>query len=182
MRAVVRPVRFTAELPAMREFLVALGLAPRVEARRGGWLDLAAGAGMVALHDAATSDTGGTPGETRLSFEVDDFDELASAVRAAGFGAPSVYDEAYGRVTSLVDPLGTELRLDERDDDYGYLRHPLAGPPRMHVVPVLPAADPAFLAVLGLVPRAGTPAVLGGFRRCPRRRRGDPGTPGVRNR
>lgn len=159
MTTVVRPIRFTADVAAMREFLVTVGLAPRVEANRGGWVDLVAGTGLVALHDAASSDIGARPGDTTLSFETDDLAGTAGALRAAGFGEAAVWDEAYGRTLSITDPAGAEVWIDERsDDDYGYRRHraaPASG--LLHVMPLRPAARryPEFLGVLGLTPRGG---------------------------
>jgi hypothetical protein len=47
--SVVCPMRFTERLDQMRGFLETLGLQARVESERGGWLDMVAGAGMVAL-------------------------------------------------------------------------------------------------------------------------------------
>jgi hypothetical protein len=64
---VVRPVRFTDNLEPMQGFLETLGLRPRIMAEAGGWIEMVAGGGMVALHDAATSDHGATSGETRLA-------------------------------------------------------------------------------------------------------------------
>ena len=77
---VVRPVRFTNDVARMQAFLEAVGLRPRIEARGGGWVDLIADSGMVALHDAATSAIGAKPGQTCLSFEANDLDQLADAV------------------------------------------------------------------------------------------------------
>lgn len=155
----VRPVRFTGRVDRMREFLTVLGLAPRVESERGGWVDLAAGSGLVALHDAATSDTGGRPGETRLSFEVADLRVVADALRTAGFGEPASWDESYGRMLAVRDPLGELVLLDERsDDDYGYRRHRPRPDGRLHVLPLryARATDYApFLAALGLTARPG---------------------------
>ncbi len=156
MSLVVRPIRFTDDLAAMRDFLVLLGLHPRIESRHGGWLDLAGGAGLVALHDAATSDEGGMAGETRLSFEVADADAAAVGLVAAGFADVAVYDEAYGRALSVTDPLGRTVVADEQHGDlYGYLRHPVGatdGAPG--VVPVRFTDDApgyhAFLAAWGL--------------------------------
>ena len=50
MSIVVRPVRFTDDVPAMQAFLELLGLQPRIEFNRPGWVDLAGSAGLVALH------------------------------------------------------------------------------------------------------------------------------------
>lgn len=157
---VVRPLRFTDDLAAMRAFLELLGLRPRVEAEAGAWLDLTAGAGMVALHTAATSDSGGVPGETRLSFEVSDAHAVGARLVEAGYPA-TLYDEAYGRVLEVTDPLGATMLLDERSDDlYGYRRHDEhPGPDAPQVVPVRFTDDAlgfhAFLTTLGLT---GTPA------------------------
>jgi GNAT superfamily N-acetyltransferase len=155
----VRPVRFTDRVDRMREFLTVLGLAPRVESERGGWVDLAAGSGLVAVHDAATSDTGGRAGETRLSFEVADLRAVADALRTAGFGEPASWDESYGRMLAVRDPLGELVLLDERsDDDYGYRRHRPRPDGRLHALPLRfarAAGYAPFLAALGLTARPG---------------------------
>jgi hypothetical protein len=158
-RIIVRPLRFTADVDAMRAFLEALGLRTRIESERGGWADLVAGAGMVALHDAKSSDTGGQPGETRLSFEAADLDPLAKALQGAGFSDATVWDESYGRVLSVTDPLGDQVWVDEYNDDtYGFRANDPPRDPRLSVLPVR-FADPAgpvgpFLEALGLQPRS----------------------------
>jgi hypothetical protein len=82
---------------------------------------MVAGGGMVALHDAATSATGGKRGETRLAFEVDDVTGLAERLLGAGIEDVTVYDEAYGKVVTCTDPLGDTVWVDGRSDDlYGY--------------------------------------------------------------
>jgi hypothetical protein len=135
---VVRPVRFTDNVEEMRGFLETLGLRPRIMAEAGGWVEMVAGGGMVALHDAATSDHGATSGETRLAFEVDDVTGLAGRLLDAGVEDVTVYDEAYGKVLTCTDPLGDIVTVDGRSDDlYGYrvvqADTPAAG---MRVVPV----------------------------------------------
>lgn len=135
---VVRPVRFSPDVTRMQPFLETIGLRPRIEAQSGGWVDLVADSGMVALHDAATSNLGAKPGQTTLSFEANDIDSLASRLRDAGIQDVTVYDEAYGRVLSCTDPLGDQIVVDERTDDlYGYRAHPDARPDAgLSVVPV----------------------------------------------
>lgn len=158
---VVRPLRFTDRLPAMRAFLELLGLRPRIESDGGAWLDLVGAAGMVALHTAATSDVGAASGETKLSFEVADAEALRARLTDGGYDA-TVYDEAYGRVVEVTDPLGAAVMIDERSDDlYGYLRHdvPDSGVAPPVVVPVRFTDDAEgyhrFLGGCGLT---GTPA------------------------
>lgn len=159
MSTVVRPVRFTDNLDEVRALCVLLGLAPRIESERPGWLDLSAEGGLLALHTAAGSASGAAPGETRLSFEVADADAVAERLVAAGFEDATVYDEAYGRVLTVTDPLGAEIMIDERADDlYGYRRHPESETTVASVVPVRftdeAEAYHPFLVALGL---DGTP-------------------------
>jgi hypothetical protein len=117
---VIRPLRFTAHVGAMRAFLETLGLRSRIESERGGWVDMVTGRGMVALHDAASSSTGGRPGQTSLSFEADDIDELKNRLEKAGYADTAVWDEAYGRVLSVTGPDGVQIWIDERSEDlYG---------------------------------------------------------------
>lgn len=155
IKIVVRPLRFTDDVKAMQGFLEVLGLRPRVEAEGGGWVDMVAGGGMVALHEAATSDSGGLTGQTRLSFEVGDADALRTLLSEVGNPEATVYDETYGRVLSCRDPLGGELHIDEESDDlYGYRLHPMAPPSSLRVSPVR-FTDPQgaygeFLTTLGL--------------------------------
>lgn len=154
-KIVVRPVRFTDHVKAMQVFLELLGLRPRVESTAGGWIDMVCGAGMVALHDAASSESGAPSGQTTLSFEADDIDALAARLVEAGVSDVAVYDESYGRVLTCTDPLGDPLAVDERADDlYGYVLHPMAPPSSLRVSPVR-FADPSgdyggFLSALGL--------------------------------
>jgi len=155
MSIVVRPVRFTDDVPAMQAFLELLGLQPRIEFNRPGWVDLAGSAGLVALHDAATSATGGIHGETRLSFEVDDADGAAKSWQDQGI-ATTVIDESFGRFLEMTDPLGDPVIADEVQHDlYGYTRHEVDETrPAPVVVPVRftdeAAAYDGFLHALGL--------------------------------
>jgi hypothetical protein len=135
---VVRPIRVTDDVYAMQGFLETLGLRPRIMAEAGGWVEMVAGGGMVALHDAATSDHGATSGETRLAFEVDDVTGLAERLLDAGVEDVTVYDEAYGKVVTCTDPLGDTVSVDGRSDDlYGYrVVQPDTPAATLRVVPV----------------------------------------------
>ena len=116
-QVVLRPLRFTADVPAMRRFLETLGLKSRVESEHGGWVDMVAGRGMVALHDSASSATGAKPGETGLSFEADDIEELKGLLQAAGYQDATVWEEAYGRVLSVTAPGDAMVWVDQRSHD-----------------------------------------------------------------
>jgi PAS domain-containing protein len=138
----IRPLRFTNDLSAVRTFLEQLGLRSRIESERGGWVDLVGGHGMVALHDAATSSTGGQPGQTNLSFEADKIDELQGRFEQLGFVDATVFDEAYGRVLSVTAPDGVVIWVDERTEDlYGYKLHTATPDERWSVTPYLSGAE-----------------------------------------
>ncbi|GAB3820567.1 VOC family protein [Kribbella italica] len=151
---VIRPLRFTADVGAMRGFLETLGLAPRILGRHGSWVDLVAGDGMVALHDAESSSTGGKHGDTRLSFETHGIDRLKERLVAAGHEDATTWDEAYGRVLSVTAPGGLVIWIDERSEDlYGYKLHQTPPDPRLTVSPHLSGAVEdwkPFLEFLGV--------------------------------
>jgi len=141
-KTVIRPLRFTADVEAMRAFLETLGLRSRIESERGGWVDMLAGRGMVALHDAASSSTGGQPGQTNLSFEADNVDEIKDRLEQVGFVDATVFDEAYGRVLSVTAPDDVVIWIDERSDDlYGYKLHDARPDDRWSVTPYLTGAE-----------------------------------------
>jgi hypothetical protein len=135
---VVRPVRFTDDVDAMRRFLETMGLRPRLAAESGLWVDMVADGGMVALHDAASATSGAKAGETHLSFKADDLPTLAAELRDAGVEDVVIYDESYGVVLTCRDPLGDTIAIDGRPEDlYGY--RVVAGEPPtegLRVVPV----------------------------------------------
>lgn len=161
-QVVLRPLRFTAGVPAMRTFLETLGLRSRIESERGGWVDMVAGRGMTALHDSATSATCGRPGETRLSFEADDLADLSARLRDAGYDDATVWDEAYGRVLSVTAADATMIWIDERSNDlYGYRRHDARPDERWSVTPLLQVGDrPGWEACFGVLD-GDIPALIG---------------------
>lgn len=165
---IVRPLRFTDDIPAMRAFLELLGVAPRVESQHGGWLAMVSGAGMLALHDAASSATGGRPGETGLSFEGADLEALAARLSDADWTDATIWDEAYGRVLSVTDPDGEKIWVDGySDDDYGYRIHRPERDWRWSVMPTRSTTVPEeyvrFLGCFGLEPGPVEPdPVVGG--------------------
>ncbi|HLV59146.1 MAG TPA: VOC family protein [Natronosporangium sp.] len=121
----VRPLRFTDDVPAMRRFLEALGLVPRISSQDGGWVSFTSpGEGMAALHSAAGSDRGHRAGETTLSFEADEpLEAVRDRLHAAGFTDAHIIDEAYGRALIVTDPDGVEIVIDEEPTDlYGFRR------------------------------------------------------------
>jgi hypothetical protein len=89
-----------------------------------------------------------------LAFEADDVDELKERFDAAGYEGATVFDEAFGRVFSVVGPENTVIWVDERSKDlYGYKLHDAQPDPRWEVTPRLSVGDQAawlqFLELLG---------------------------------
>lgn len=159
----VQAIRFTDNVPAMRDFLSMLGLGTAVTSGDG-WAVMSCGAGGdVLLHSAATSSTGGRAGRTDLTFTTDDLGAIE-----AEFGA-SAYDEAYGRAVDLTDPLGATVTINgEQGDLYGYQAHDgTTADPALSLTPVR-FTDPAgpygeFLARLGLVAQSGADEFYAGW-------------------
>jgi hypothetical protein len=152
---VIRPLRFTDDTAAMRSFLETLGLRPRITTESGVWVELVAGRGMIALHDAERSDSKAPHGQTDLAFEAEDVDALKETLESAGYDDATVFDEAFGRVLSLTGPEGQKIWIDERSEDlYGYQAHDSQPDQRWSVTPYLTVADePAwerFLELLGV--------------------------------
>lgn len=113
MPLTVAAIRYTDNLPAMREFLELLGLSPAVVS--SGWIDLHAGAGRVWLHAASNSDSPSAPGQTNLCFESTDLRGLAEQI------GTTYVDETFGASLMLTDPLGDEVQINSvHTDTYGY--------------------------------------------------------------
>ncbi len=156
----VRPIRFTDHVEQMRSFLQVLGLRPRIESLGAGWVDLVGETGLVAVHEAATSDGGHPGGTTLLSFECADAEALADRLRRRGFDDATVVDDAYGRALHVTDPDGALVVADQVQDDlYGYRAVQTAGRSPIVVSPVQFTTEIArqatFLTVLGLRALAG---------------------------
>lgn len=116
----VLPLRFTDNVAQMRDFFVLLGLSPRVS-RDLMWIDMVGAAGMVALHDAATSDVKAPSGRTSLGISTTNADAVAARLKAAGIIDVTIYDEAYGRTLLVRYDGDAELWINEDSDDhYGY--------------------------------------------------------------
>ncbi|GAB3407285.1 hypothetical protein [Flindersiella endophytica] len=112
----VRPLRFTASLARMREFLALLGFSARAT-KADLWATLVGESGQVALHDVAVSAAGGRAGETGLWFEASDLDGLAVRFAEAGVGDVTIEDEAWGRVLTARGG-GAELGFDDQPTDF----------------------------------------------------------------
>lgn len=108
----VVPVRYTRDVAAAVRFYQALGLDVGVASRPGGWVELPAASGMVAVHQADGEDVG----MCELAFEsAEPLDRVAARVGAAGFEVGPVIDENFGRSLRVRDPDGVWVQINLYD-------------------------------------------------------------------
>lgn len=108
----VMPIRYCADIEVSTRFYRALGLALGDATRTGGWVELPAAAGALALHRAPAPEAG----ECELAFEADEpLEAVADRLRAAGFATGPVLDESFGRSMRVRDPDGVRVQVNEHD-------------------------------------------------------------------
>src|SRR2546421_6048824 len=108
----VMPIRYSSDVEAMTRFYEALGLRVGSVSRPGGWVELPAEGGMLALHRASGEDVG----RCELAFEADErLEVVAARLQAAGFEPGPVIDEGFGRSLRVPDPDGVWVQINEYD-------------------------------------------------------------------
>ncbi|MGW5050393.1 VOC family protein [Actinokineospora sp. NPDC004072] len=108
----VLPIRYTADVEAMTRFYRALGLHLGSVSRPGGWVELPADGGLLALHRAPAAEAG----RCELAFEADEpLDEVAARLREAGFEPGPVIDENHGYSLRVQDPDGVWVQINQYD-------------------------------------------------------------------
>ncbi|WP_181772585.1 VOC family protein [Amycolatopsis pittospori] len=108
----VMPIRYSSDVAALTRFYEALGLRAGPSSRPGGWLEMPAGGGMLALHRGSAEDVG----RCELAFEADEpLEEVAERLRAAGFAPDPVTDEGFGHSMRVQDPDGVWVQINLYD-------------------------------------------------------------------
>jgi catechol 2,3-dioxygenase-like lactoylglutathione lyase family enzyme len=108
------PIRYTTDVAAMTRFYEALGLEVGSVSRPGGWIELPAEGGMLAVHRSSGDDVG----RCELAFEADEpLDDVAARLRAAGFAPGPVIDEGFGHSLRVPDPDGVWVQINRYDRD-----------------------------------------------------------------
>ncbi len=110
----VMPIRYSSDVAAATRFYKALGLRVGSVSRPGGWVEMPAEGGMLAIHES----TGEDAGRCELAFEVaEPLEDVAERLRAAGFEPGPPMDEGFGYSMRVQDPDGVwvQLNLYERD-------------------------------------------------------------------
>ena len=113
----VRPIHFVPDVEAAVRFYEALGLTLDAQSRSGGFVELMAAGGELALHDAATADDGEGRRGFAVNFVADEpLEAVEDRLRAAGFPPEgTIVDQAWGRCLFVRAPDGTLIQIDERD-------------------------------------------------------------------
>jgi catechol 2,3-dioxygenase-like lactoylglutathione lyase family enzyme len=108
----VTAIRYTRDVAAVVRFYQALGLDLGAASRPGGWVELPAASGMVAVHQADSDNVG----QCELAFESDEpLAQVAARLRDAGYEAGPVIDENYGQSLRLRDPDGVWVQINLSD-------------------------------------------------------------------
>ncbi|WP_244162379.1 VOC family protein [Amycolatopsis regifaucium] len=108
------PIRYSSDVAAMTRFYEALGLRVGSTSRPGGWIEMPAEGGMLAIHRASGEDVG----RCELAFEVGEpLEDVAERLRAAGFAPEPPVDEGFGHSLRVQDPDGVWVQLNLYDRD-----------------------------------------------------------------
>jgi catechol 2,3-dioxygenase-like lactoylglutathione lyase family enzyme len=113
----VRPIHFVPDVEEATRFYQTLGLEVQTRARTGHWVELTAGGGELALHDAGMAADGqGREGMLVSLVAEEPLEALERRLRAAGFPPQgTVVDQEWGRSLFVRAPDGTLVQIDEQD-------------------------------------------------------------------
>lgn len=109
----VMPIRYTRDVAAAARFYQVLGLDQGAASRPGGWVELPAESGMLAVHRADDE-----AGQCELAFETDEpLERVAERIAAAGFEVGPVVDENFGQSLRVRDPdsVWVQINLYDRE-------------------------------------------------------------------
>lgn len=146
--------RMSADVPAMIDFLTALGLRQQTTADRqvDGRTPYATAIGRrgkVAVHLAHEAES---VGRTEVTFDVDDAEAVIATLTAARIPSRR-HDEAFGRVVTADTAVGDIWIGEDNADDHGYTRHDTSDVAPIDLVAVRFstdfAAERALFATLG---------------------------------
>jgi len=115
----VRPVHFVPDVEEAARFYAALGLEVGTRARTGGWIELRADSGELALHDAASAADGAGRSGVLFSFVAEEpLEAVARRLRDAGFTPEGdAVDQEWGRSLFVRAPDGTVVQVDEQEPE-----------------------------------------------------------------
>jgi catechol 2,3-dioxygenase-like lactoylglutathione lyase family enzyme len=108
----ITPIRYCSDVEAATRFYTAIGLEIGSRSRPGGWVELPAASGMLAVHRA----DGVAEGTCELAFEADEpLEAITARLRSAGFVPEPIVDENFGRSVRVRDPEGVWVQINQYD-------------------------------------------------------------------
>ncbi|MFJ7213227.1 VOC family protein [Amycolatopsis sp. NPDC098790] len=108
----VLPIRYTSDVEALQRFYTTLGLETGPTSRPGGWVELPADGGTLAVHK------GDRPGRCELAFETDEpLEDVQERLQNAGYEPGPVIDEGFGRSLRIDDPDGVPVQINAYERD-----------------------------------------------------------------
>jgi hypothetical protein len=108
----VMPIRYSSDVAAMTRFYQALGLRAGSVSRPGGWIEMPAEGGTLAIHRGSGEDAG----RCELAFEADEgLEDVAARLREAGFEPGPLIDEGFGHSLRVQDPDGVWVQINRYD-------------------------------------------------------------------
>jgi hypothetical protein len=108
----VMPIRYSSDVAAVTRFYRVLGLRAGPVSRPGGWVELPADGGVLAVHRGSAEDAG----RCELAFETDEpLDDVAARLREAGFEPGPPTDEGFGYSLRVRDPDGVWVQVNRYD-------------------------------------------------------------------
>ena len=108
----VMPIRYSADVAAATRFYEVLGLRVCARSRPGGWVELPAPEGTLAIHRADSDEAG----RCELAFDTTEpLEDVAARRREAGYSPGPVLDENHGHSLRVRDPDGVWVQINRRD-------------------------------------------------------------------
>lgn len=108
----VLPIRYTSDVEALTRFYAALGLHEGPVSRPGGWVELPADGGTLAVHEEQSG------GRCELAFETDEpLEDVKNRLQEAGYHPGPVIDEGFGQSLRVADPDGVPVQINAYDRD-----------------------------------------------------------------
>ncbi|WP_033401137.1 VOC family protein [Actinokineospora enzanensis] len=108
----VMPIRYSSDVAASTRFYQAVGLRVGPASRPGGWVEMPADSGMLAIHRGPAEDVG----RCELAFEADEpLENVVERLRVAGFEPSEIMDERFGHYLRVQDPDGVWVQINRYD-------------------------------------------------------------------
>ena len=108
----IMPLRYSTDVAASTRFYRTLGLTVGAASRPGGWVEMPAAEGMLAIHESSAEERG----DSEVAFETDEpLEEVKARMVEAGYTAGPVIDENFGESLRVLDPDDVWVQINRYD-------------------------------------------------------------------